>query len=124
MVKVGAGDSRVVQPEIISFSSFSVFGLLIYLSIKIHIYRNMIYKCDYYELDMRRKKEENEYKNWLYEKSGGSVLFCAIMVAFFSMVTCGMFNSVAFMISYTLFVGLVCLKFILYRYFKNHFHWD
>ncbi len=119
---LGAGDSRTVDPAAISFGSASILFLLIYLIVKITGISRMLQRHDYNEIKSRMISEEDEYRLWLYEKSGGSVFLCSLVAAVLVTVTCSLFNTKAFLASFVVAFSMVLLKtgfYIYFRYFSG-----
>ena len=121
LVYLGAGDSRIVDSDAISFGSLCVFVLLGYLLIKIKNISLLLQQNDYNVLKSKKIREEDELKVWIYERSGGSTFLCSFIIALMCTITCSLFNNEAFLASLIITGCMLIIKTMFYLYNRHNY---
>ena len=122
LIYLGAGDSRTVAPDAISFGSWCVLIILVYLLIRIKKISALLRQNDYNTIKETMIREEDERNIWLYERSGGSVFLCSFIVTMMITITCSLFNNEAFFSSLITMASMLIIKVFFYLYNRHHYN--
>jgi len=114
---LGGGDSRLMNDSAQKMYRIIYFGGLIYVGWRIYANKKLL--KDRLLRKEQLRKELDEHRRWVYEKSGG--LFADVMLFLLLAATCtaALFNMAAYAAALFLLLGALALKGGLYLYYNR-----
>lgn len=117
VVKLGGGDSRIMNRLATSISRILFFGGLIYAGFR--IYRNKKLLENKLLLKEAFLLEQDERNQYLYEKSGGLALDLMLLCLLIATWTASLFHMAAFHTAFALLCSALVIKWGLYWWYSR-----